>query len=116
MVDGVELTFGHHPHQMWELQGQHAIGFEENRKPGDEIVELGYMRKHVVSNQQIGPDAALGDSARGASSKEFYERRYAPLLGRFRDIGGRLDTGDRNAGLLEVLKQIAVVAGDLHDS
>ena len=76
MVDGVELLLVHQPQQVRELERRHAARLEQQRQPGDEVVERRHVGEHVVAHQQVGADA-LGDEL----ASELRCRRSAPRVG-----------------------------------
>jgi len=71
--------------------------------------------QHVVADEEVGPPASGGEPAREGGAEEFDERFDALadcLVGR---ALGRLDAEARDAGLLEVLEQVAMGRGDFDD-
>src|SRR5690349_6526454 len=98
---------------MRELKGEHTFRLQQDREPGNEIVELRHVREHVVADDQVGADAALRQLYGRFAAEEADLRRNARGHRRAGDVGGRLDAQYRDAQRLEVLEQITVVAGDL---
>ena len=54
VVDGVELVLVDQPLEMRELERDHALGLQQTRDAGDEVVEVGNLRQHVVADDEIG--------------------------------------------------------------
>src|ERR1700691_532332 len=53
MVDRVELPFRDEVKKVGEFDCDGAAGFEQELDPGDEAVEVGNMRQHVIGHDQI---------------------------------------------------------------
>ncbi len=72
------------------------------------------MSDDVVRDDQIRLLALVAQAPTNIGAEELNDRRDAPFDGRLGDVGGRLDTEHLDALGLEVLQQVAVVAGQLH--
>ena len=84
------------------------------RQAGDEVVEVGHVREHVVAEQQVGLRPARGELVARSRGRRSAPRVGMPCASRgLGDVGRRLDAEHRHAALDEVLQQVAVVAGDL---
>ena len=115
MVDRVELVELDQPQQVRELHRDHAALGEQDLHAADEVVEVGDVGEDVVAQQQVGLEVA-GDLPRGVDAEELHERAARPRSSAAaRDVGGRLDAEHRDAALHEVLQEVAVVGGELHD-
>ena len=63
VIDGVELVLVHQPHQVRELDGDHAARLEQGLDARHEVVELGHLGEHVVADDQVGLPAGGGQLA-----------------------------------------------------
>src|SRR5690349_13016835 len=54
MVDGVELIVRHQAQQVRKLHRQHAVRLQQDLHSCHKIVEVGNVRQHIISQQQIG--------------------------------------------------------------
>ena len=88
---------------------------QQDRETADEIVDIGHMRQDVVRHQQVGRDALLAQPRRGFHTEKGDLGRDALFDRRRGDVGRRLHAEHADAAPLEILQQVAVVAGDLHD-
>ena len=87
----------------------------ERREPGHEVVEVRYVCHHVVGDDQARV-TVLGDEARGRSRRRRTRRSSARRPpARSSPRSGRLDAQHPDAERLELLEEVAVVAGDLDD-
>ena len=114
MIDRVELVLVDQPLEVRELQRDHAFGLQKLRHPGREVVEIGYLRQHIVADDQVGALALGGQLRCELAPEEVDQRRDALVDGDLGDIGGRLDADHGHLQRREVLQQVAVVAGELH--
>ena len=73
------------------------------RDPGDEVVQVGHLREHVVAEHEVGVPALGAEPLREVDAEELDERRHAALLRRARDVRGRVDAEDGNPLGQEVL-------------
>ena len=90
------------------------VGREQTLHPGDEVVQVRHVGEHIVPEQQVGLAVLARDLRCGSRAEERTSRRHALLDRRLGDVGGRLDAETGIPARDEVLKQVAVVAGDLH--
>ena len=98
---------------MRHLDGDDALRRQQMRHGGDEVIELGHLRQHIVGNDQIGVPVVGHHLPRCFGTEEGDERRNACLSRRLRHIGGGLDAKHRHAEGNEMLQQIAVIASEL---
>ena len=115
VVDRVVLPAFDQPEQVREFQRDQAVVLDQRTQAGRETPDVGYMGEDVVRRHQVGPAVLLSDLAAGVGAQELDLRRNAPGSGRLGHVRGRLDTEHRDALGLEMLQQIAVVAGHLGD-
>jgi hypothetical protein len=114
VVDGVPLVVLHQAEEVGELHRDDAAGPEQDLHAPDEVVEVRYVGQHVVAQQQVG--VRLGGERLGRlHAEELDERRDALLQRDLGHVGRRLDPEHGHAALVEVLQQVAVVGGELHD-
>src|SRR6266536_2734141 len=113
VVDGVELVALEQPGQVRELDGGDAAGREQDPHPGHEVVEVGDLGQDVVGDQQVGAPASGHQAPGQVDPEELGEGGHA-LGGRGRgDVARRFDAQHGDAAPLQVLEQVAVVAGQL---
>ena len=115
VVDRVELGILDQPRQMRELHRQDTVLRQQMREAGDEIVEIGNMGQHIVAEQKVRPGSLVPQRFCEVETEKCGQGRHPVRLGCFRDVGGRLDAEDGDAGLDEMLQQVTVVAGDFDD-
>ena len=116
VVNRVELIFRDELEQVRKLERDDAAGLQRDLQAADEIVDVGDVGHDVIAKQQVG-GLAVGDKfLRRLHAEKFHDARNLFLLPRdFRDVGGRFDAEHGDALRLEVLEQIAVIAGDFDD-
>ena len=114
MVDGVELVLRDQAEQVRHLDRDGPLGLEQDAEALGEVAEARHVREHVVGGDQIGRDAPGPQRPRRVRAEEGDLGGHALLDGDLGDVLGRLDAEDRYAVGLEVLQEIAVVAGNLH--
>src|SRR5688572_7684823 len=112
MVNRVKLILIHQAHQMWKLQGDHALAFKQDLKAFDKIIECRNMRQNIVADDQIGTDTLLHQPAGHGFTEKLYLSRDVPFNGRFCDIGRRLDPKNRDSFGDEMLQEIAIIASE----
>ena len=91
------------------------FGAKQVRHSCREVVEIRNLRQHIVADDEIGSRGLpRRDAARDLvrKTRPVSEHSSPRRLG---DVGGRLDSQNRNTQRQKVLKQISVVAGDLKD-
>ena len=114
VVDGVELVLRDQAEQVRHLDRDGPLGLEQDAEALGEVAEARHVREHVVGGDQIGRDAPGPQRPRRVRPEEGDLGGHALLDGDLGDVLGRLDAEDRYAVGLEVLQEIAVVAGNLH--
>ena len=115
VVDRVVLEPVEQAEQMREFERRGSVFAEEDLDARDEVVQIGNLRQDVVADDQARALALVHEGLSRGAAEEIDERRHAALLGSLRDIGGRVDSQDRNAGADKVLEQVAVVRRELDD-
>ena len=98
---------------MRKFEGRHAARLKEGREAANEIVDVRYMRKHVVGGRKVC-GAPLFDEASGEVPSEKRLNHLDAL--RSRGLGcarSWFDPVTGNAVHFEILQQIPVVGGDL---
>ena len=73
------------------------------------------MGEHVVAEQEVGAPLAPPALRAVSTPKNSTTRGHALGHGDLRDVGGGLDAEHRHPALDEVLQEVAVVGGELHD-
>ena len=114
VVDRVELVLRDEAHEVGELHRDHAPRREQVFHPGDEVVEVGHLGQHVVTDQQVRPAPLSRDLPRGVAPEESDEGRHSLPLSFPRDVRRGLDAQSRDASADEVLQQVTVVARHFH--
>ena len=115
VVDRVVLPPLDQPQQVRELQRHRALVFDQRSQARRETPDIRHVGEDVVRGHQVSPAVLPGDLTAGLRPQELDLRPDAPGARRLCHVRGRLDTQHRDAGRLEVLKQVAVVAGHLGD-
>ena len=115
VVNRIELVFRHQAQQMRELQGDHAVGLQQEFEPAHEIVQLGHVGQDIVPHDEVGLQTFGAQATRRVCSEEFDARRDALLDGGLGHICGGFDAQHRDAFGDEILQQVAVIAGDFYD-
>ena len=115
MVDRVVLKPVEQTEQVRELERRGPVVAEQDLDAGDEVVQVGHLREHVVADDEARALPFVDEPLRRLAAEERHERRHAPFLRRLRDVRRRIDPEDRNPGADEVLQQVAVVRGELDD-
>ena len=113
MVDLIELVARDLVHELRELERDDARGLQRDADPGDERVQVGHLREHVVADDQVGGEALGHERLRVLLVEELHARGNALLLRDARDVGRGLDPERGDAASHEVAQQVAVVAGEL---
>jgi len=112
VIDSVKLIFCHQPHQVGELEGDDALGFEQDLHPFDEVIEVGDLGEDIVPQEQVR-HATLGRQfVSSVLPKELDDGEDALPHGDLGYIRRRLDAQARDAPGHEVLEQVSVVAGE----
>ena len=115
VVDRVVLPALDQAEQVREFERNRALVLDQCAKPGREALDIRYVGEDIVRRHEVGPAVPLGDFQTAFGAQEPYLGPDAPGPGRLGHVRGRLDTEHRNARRLEVLEQIAVVAGYFGD-
>ena len=114
MVDGVELAVIDEVLHVGNLDHGHAPRLEQLRDALHHPVEVGHVGEDVVGVDHVGALAERGQVAGDLGAEELTESGDAPLVaGHPGDVRGRLDAEHRDALVMVVLEQVAVVARDL---
>ena len=114
VIDGVELVLRHQPLEMGKFERDHdAFGLEQPHHAAGEVVEIGHLGEDVVADDQIGAPAVRRQLVGQRHAEELDHRLHALLAGGLGDVGRGLDPEGRHAERLEMLQQIAVIAGEL---
>ena len=101
---------------MRKLEGDRSLRLENQWNAGDEVIDVGHMRQHVVAGDQIGKPAFPGDAPRQRFAEELDDALDAVnATGVLGHVARGLDAQNRHACPLEVLQQVAVVARKLDD-
>ena len=79
MVDGVELVLRDQALQMRELERDDTLRLEQALHAGDEVVEVGHLRQHVVADDEVGLLALGGEPLGKRRAEELDQRRHAAL-------------------------------------
>jgi len=102
---------------MGKLHGDDSGGCKQDFHAGDKIVDVRDVRQNVVAQQQVGANLSFDHVGCGGFSEKLRAGGNSMLLdGNFGDVFGRLDAQHVDAPFLEILQEIAVVAGDLDDT
>ncbi len=115
MVDRVELVLLEQLQQVRELDRDRSRRLEDFGHAGDEVVEIRHLGQHVVAEDEVGLDTVGCERCALLLAEERHVGGYADLDGGLGDVRCRLDAEARDAGLDEVLEEVAVVAGELDD-
>ena len=115
MVDRVELALFDEPDQVREFEGQHTLVREDPCQAGSEVVEVGDVGEDVVAHEQVRSTSLRHQPIGEGFPEELRHGRDATILADGRDVARRLDTQDGNPRAHEVLQEVSVVAGNLHD-
>src|SRR5262245_50634039 len=116
MVNRIELAPVDHVLDVRRFDDDDALVLEERCQPTQNTVEIGDVREHVVSVDDIGPVVVPAEARGKLFAEELGQRWNAPLaLGYFGNVGCWLDAQHRHSRSLVVLQKITVVAGDFYD-
>ena len=115
VIDRVELVLLDQLQQVGEFHRDHATRLEQDLHSRNKVIDVGHVRKDVVSKQQVGLAKSLRHLPRRGNSKELDCRTNSLLLRDQRHVCRRLDPEHGNAGSDEMLQQISVVARNLDD-
>ena len=115
VVDRVVLPALDQAEQVREFQRNRALVLDQRAKSGREALDIRHVGEDVVRRHEVGPAVPLRDRQAGFGAQEPDLGPDAPGPGRLGHVRGRLDAEHRDARRLEVLEQVAVVAGYLGD-
>ena len=97
---------------MGKFKSRDPVRLEQFGKPHNEIENVRHMRQDVIGDRQIGRHSLSGQIPT-RSPAEIVDMGGDSLRDRGQgNVGGRLDSLDRNSGFHEVLQKIAVIASD----
>ena len=71
---------------MRELEGRGAVGCEERRDAGGEVVDVGDLREHVVAEDEIGVPAFAASRAASSRAEELGQGLHAARDRRLGDV------------------------------
>ena len=114
VVDRVELTFRNKAKEMGKFERCGSLRLKQYFEARDEIIHIGNVRQHVIGCHKIGTPAVSSHPLCGLGAEKRDFGRNAFTFRYLGDIGGGLNAQDTNAALLKILKEIAVVTGDLN--
>src|SRR5262245_13699705 len=116
MVDGVELAAIDHVLDVRHFDDHYSVIFDKGREPTHYPVKIRDVREHVVGVNDVSLHALPAKVQGEVFVEEVGQRRNAALAAsNLGDVDRRLDAENGNSRLLVVLKQVAVVTGDLDD-
>src|SRR5471032_985461 len=116
MIDGIELVVADQLQQVREFDRNAPTGSESELETLHKVLDVGNVSKHIVCRYQVRRFSGCGEFRALLLSKKCNVRGDSLFHGHPGDVGRRFNAEDGNAKLLEILEQIAVVAGDFHDS
>src|SRR6266496_2103956 len=102
VVDGVEEVVLEQPHEVRKLEGQHTLRRQQRRDTCNEVVQIRYLREHVVGDDEIRSTTIRNELCSNLTSEERDKRRNSTL-----------DPKDWNVARDEVLEEITVIRGKL---
>ncbi len=115
VVDGVELSPPDQLEDVRHLDAHRAAWRQHRGQPGGEVVQVGHVRQHVVRHHQVRLAVLAHQRPRQLGTEELRQGRHTLLLGRRRDVPGRVDAEHADAARHEVAQQVAVVRRHLDD-
>ena len=113
VINRVELTSLDQRQQMWNFDRQHPARFQNQIQPGDKIVDVGYMREHVVGDEQVRGLPLRCKRAGKRGAEKTVDSRDPFALRNGGDICRGLNPQHGDAALPDELQQIAVIARHL---
>ena len=81
----------------------------------DEVVDVGDVGEDVVADEEVGLFSIGGEVVGAVDAEEVGDGVDTFVDGGLGDVLGRFDAGDGDAGLDEILEEVAVVGSDLDD-
>ncbi len=115
VIDRVELIVVEELHQMGELERTGPRRLEDDGDAGDERVQIGHLREHVVAQHHVRDSSGGAKLACGSFVEERHHGFHAPLACRLGYVCRGLDAETGNPPFDEVLQEVAVVASELDD-
>ena len=88
---------------------------EQRVEPADEVVEVGYVRHHVVRDDHIGGPVSFSHRLRALDTEESDDRRNADRLSGRRGTRSGVDAQRRHTRGNDVAEEVPVVAGHFND-
>ena len=76
MIDRVELVLFDEPFEVRKLERDHAVGSQQICHSRCEVVQVGNLRQHVVTDDEIGTAAVSYEAFRQTQSKEIDQSRH----------------------------------------
>ena len=113
VVDRVELVLGDEAPEMRDLDGHNPVRCQQMGDAGNEVVELGHLRQHVIGDDQVGVALLRRNLVRHLGAEEGDARGHALGASRRRHVGRRLDAEHPLTERKEMLQEIAVIAAKL---
>src|SRR5579862_3950632 len=108
VIDRIEFDVSNHLEHMRKLESDHTPVGEKHLEASDKVIDVRYVSKHVIRNDQVGRTIAIPQPACGFGAKEGnFSRNTARFPSHLRTVCGRIDAKTGNAGLDEMLEQIA---------
>jgi hypothetical protein len=115
MIDRVEVIALDQFLQTGEFERDDAIRLEQFRKALDEIVDIGNMGEDIVADHQVNRAPLAQEPPSHCTAEEIGIDGQPALACPRRRARCRLDAVAGDFLRLEMLQQITVVGGDLHD-
>src|SRR6476620_1778685 len=100
---------------MRELHGDDSTVREQSLHPGNEVVDVRNVRQDIIPEEQISFAAFRDEPTRQVLSEELRYTRNSFLDRGLGDVFSRFDPKHGNAVGKEILKKIAIIAGQLYD-
>src|SRR6185503_18408608 len=115
VIDRVELVELHELHEVRKFERKEAVGGEQLRNAGYEVVQVRNVREHVVAEDQVGGAVLGAERLRRLLAEKLHDGGDLLLDRGLRNACSRLDAEAANARGDEVLEQVAIVARNLDD-
>ena len=115
MVNRIELVACNQLQQMRKLHRNDALLAQDELHAADEVADIGHLCEHVVPDEQVGHCSFSNQLARRLTAEEGHACWNALPSRHCRHVGCRFDAERRNSAGDEVLKEIAVITGELDD-
>ncbi len=115
MVDRVVLEVLHELREVRELERRGAVGREERRDAGGEVVDVGHLGEDVVPEDEVRVPALAREPRAELRPEELGDRLDTSRDRCLGDVQRRLDPQHGDALREEVLQEIPVVRRELDD-